>query len=215
MRRIVSYFQNERGNIGAFVLTIFTFMLLVLFTALFNFSTVFVDKDRAEQIAMQASQAGLKDIYEEMENAIRTYDTSPARYEDPVFITPDLVAEELSVRAAHPDWATSEVHYTAIDNVLSNWLPGNPELQAYVQAGMATAKIRVRQAIITVLRENNATMGASSYVIFNSDKRIEVQAAVTFQSETLGFEFLPDHREVISQTAESRKIDFLDKVAGW
>ncbi|NGQ97036.1 hypothetical protein G3578_17885 [Brevibacillus sp. SYP-B805] len=215
MKQMIRRLSDERGNMLIFVLSIFTFILLVLFTALFNFSTVFVAKEQAANCAQQASLAATKDIYEAMEDAIIRYDTSPARLLDPVFITPDLEREERELKKNHPDWASVEIRYTAIDHVLSAWLPGNAELQGYVRDGLSRAQGQIVDVVSTILEENHATLEGSSIQLFNRDDRIEVNTSVRFTTEPLGFDFIPRDSAQVYQTGQSRRIGFLDEVVGW
>ncbi|MFG0213512.1 Tad domain-containing protein [Brevibacillus porteri] len=215
MVRILRHLQNERGNMTIFTLTIYWFMFMLVFVALFNFSTIFVDKEQASNSAQQASIAGVKDIYDEMKWAIRIYDLSPARYYDQDYLTPRKIAAESSLRASHPDWSHSEIEYGAIDSVLSSALPGNAELQRYVSLGLSNAASQIPGVVAKVLSDNHATLSGSSVKLFNSDNRIEVTTSVKYESESMGFDFIPAYSEQIYQTGESRRIDFIDEVNDW
>ncbi|UFJ39239.1 hypothetical protein LOK74_14290 [Brevibacillus humidisoli] len=204
--------REERGNITIFSMTIFYFMIFTLFVALFNFSTVFVDKQQAANTAQQATFAATKAVYEEIEDAIDRYDRSIARLEDPVFIWPLVQKEKAQLRSRHTGWADSEIHYAAIDNVLSSMLPGNLELQAYVSAGLLASRAKVKQAVHTILAENGASQSDYTIKMFTSDDRIEVKAAVEYESVTFGLEFMPSYEEQVYQTAQSRQVGFLDAV---
>ncbi|MGF9908857.1 Tad domain-containing protein [Brevibacillus porteri] len=215
MVRILRHLQNERGNMTIFTLTIYWFMFMLVFVALFNFSTVFVDKEQASNSAQQASIAAVKDIYVEMELAIEIHDASPKRYYDQNYLTPRLNAAISSLRASHPDWSHSEVKYGAIDSVLSSALPGSLELQGYVSLGLRKATAEIPGVVAKVLSDNHATLSGSSVKLFNSDNRIEVTTSVKYESESMGFDFIPAYSEQIYQTGESRRIGFIDEVSGW
>ncbi|RAT97984.1 Tad domain-containing protein [Brevibacillus sp. Leaf182] len=215
MARILRHLQNERGNMTIFTLTIYWFMFMLVFVALFNFSTIFVDKEQASNSAQQASIAAVKDIYDEMEWAIKIHDASPQRYYDQNYLTLKLGAAKSQMRASHADWSQSEIEYGAIDLVLSNELPSNVELQTYVYAGLQTATAKITGVVAKVLSDNNATLSGSSVQLFNSDNRIEVTTSVKYESESMGFDFIPAYSEQIYQTGESRRIGFIDEVSGW
>ncbi|MFS0919822.1 Tad domain-containing protein [Brevibacillus sp. 179-C 1.1 NHS] len=216
MRRLSVILGNERGNVTVFTLSVFFVMLLILFTALFNFSTVFVVKEQASNSAQQAALAAIKPIYDEMEDAIEEYDKSPNRLKNSILLGPIVDQTEDAIRASHPDWAKSEVRYEAIDQVFSSWLPANIELLGYVQSGLAKANAKVNGVVIRILEANHATL-AGSKVVFTSDDRIEVQTSVRFRSTTFDFDFMPEikHEEEVYQTGQSRQIGFLDAVPGW
>lgn len=215
MVRILRHLQNERGNMTIFTLTIYWFMFMLVFVALFNFSTIFVDKEQASNSAQQASIAAVKDIYDEMDAAIRVYDASPKRYYDQNYLDPRLSVARSQLRAAHPDWSHSEIEYGAIDSVLSSALPGDVELQTYVYAGLQTATAKIPGVVAKVLSDNKATLSGSSVQLFNSGNRIEVKTSVKYESESMGFDFIPAYSEQIYQTGESRRIGFIDEVSGW
>ncbi|GED60219.1 Tad domain-containing protein [Brevibacillus formosus] len=215
MVRILRHLQNERGNMTIFTLTIYWFMFMLVFVALFNFSTIFVDKEQASNSAQQASIAAVKDIYDEMDAAIKIYDLSPKRYYDENYLGPRVAVARSQLRAAHPDWSHSEIEYGAIDSVLSSALPGDVELQTYVYAGLQTATAKIPGVVAKVLSDNKATLSGSSVQLFNSDNRIEVTTSVKYESESMGFDFIPAYSEQIYQTGESRRIGFIDEVSGW
>ncbi|MBG9943263.1 Tad domain-containing protein [Brevibacillus formosus] len=215
MVRILRHLQNERGNMTIFTLTIYWFMFMLVFVALFNFSTIFVDKEQASNSAQQASIAAVKDIYDEMDVAIRIYDASPNRYYDQNYLTIKLEAAKIQMRASHPDWSQSEIEFGAIDSVLSNELPGSVELQTIVYACLQTATAKIPGVVANVLSDNKATLSGSSVQLFNSDNRIEVKTSVKYESESMGFDFIPAYSEQIYQTGESRRIGFIDEVSGW
>ncbi|WGV60733.1 Tad domain-containing protein [Brevibacillus brevis] len=215
MVRILRHLQNERGNMTIFTLTIYWFMFMLVFVALFNFSTVFVDKEQASNSAQQASIAAVKDIYDEMDAAINIYNLSPKRYYDQDYLTPRIIAAESSLRASHPDWSHIEIKYGAIDSVLSNALPGNVELQGYVSIGLRKAASQIPRVVAKVLVDNKATLTGSSVKLFNSDNRIEVTTSVKYESESMGFDFIPAYSEQVYQTGESRRIGFIDEVNDW
>ncbi|MFI8713833.1 Tad domain-containing protein [Brevibacillus brevis] len=215
MIRILRHLQNERGNMTIFTLTIYWFMFMLVFVALFNFSTVFVDKEQASNSAQQASIAAVKDIYDEMIVAIKAYDASITRLKNPNFVWPRVEAATSQLKASHPDWAASEIKYGAIDLALNSALPGNPELQFYVYAGLQNATSRIPGVVTKVLSDNKATLTGSSIKLFNSDNRIEVTTSVKYESESMGFDFIPAYSEQIYQTGESRRIGFIDEVSGW
>ncbi|MED1784505.1 Tad domain-containing protein [Brevibacillus fortis] len=215
MVRILRHLQNERGNMTIFTLTIYWFMFMLVFVALFNFSGIFVDKEQASNSAQQASIAAVRDIYEEMDEAIIKYDLSPKRYSDQDYLTPRKTAAMSSLRASHPDWSQSEIEYGAIDSVLSSALPDNLELQGYVSLGLSKASAEIPGVVATVLSRNKATLSGLSVHLFNSDNRIEVTTSVKYESESMGFDFIPAYSEQIYQTGESRRIGFIDEVNDW
>lgn len=214
MRQAIVLLRNERGNMTILVLTIFFFMLLVIFTVLFNFSTVFVDKEVAANSAQQASLAATDVIYDEVEKAIHSYDQSIVNWIDPVFIWPLVEAQMKSIKAAHPDWASSEVQFEAIDRVLLVSIPVYPELLTHVVVGMDQASAEIPGVVTDILASNKCTLSGSSLQLFNGDDRIEVRTSVRYVSKTFGMEFMPEHAEQIYQTGESRTIGFV-KVTGW
>ncbi|MBO8164395.1 MAG: hypothetical protein H0Z34_11845 [Brevibacillus sp.] len=190
-------------------------MIFALFVALFNFSTVFVDKQQAANTAQQASLAATKAVYEEIEEAIADYDESIMLLEDPVFIWTLIGIEKSDLRSLHPDWAESEIHYTAIDNVLSTMLPGNHELQAFIHNGLQDSRGKVEQAVRTIIQENGAAQSGSTIKMFTSDDRIEVRTSVKYESVTFGQDYMPYFEEQVYQTAQSRRFGFLDAVGFW
>jgi len=203
--------RDERGNMTVFVLSIFTFMMLVLFTALYNSSTVFLGKEQAMNSAQVASQGAVKSVYDAMEVAIVAYDAWAIANRLPP-IGPDVDARESSLRA-NPDLAASEARYTAIDQVLSDELGSKPMLMTFVMTGLAEARLEIPGHVTYILHENDATL--KNLDVFNGDDRIEVTAAVDYESDNMGFEFLSTYRDEIVQTGESRKIGFLVAVPGW
>ncbi|MGK5510933.1 Tad domain-containing protein [Brevibacillus formosus] len=215
MVRILRHLQNERGNMTIFTLTIYWFMFMLVFVALFNFSGIFVDKEQASNSAQQASIAAVKDIYDEMERAIEIYDASPARNYDYDYLYLKRIAARNQMRVAHPDWSHSEIEYGVIDAVLSSSLPDNVELQGYVNLGLIKAAGHIPGVVAKVLSDNKATLSGSSVKLFNSDNRIEVTTSVKYESESMGFDFIPAYSEQIYQTGESRRIGFIDEVSGW
>lgn len=208
------HLREERGNVTVFVLTIFFFMVLVGFTLLFNMSTIFVDKERAANAAQQASFAATAVIYAEAEKAILAYDASMERLVDPVYIWPQVESAEESLGAAHPDWSHSEVKYQAIDEVLKENLPGNPDLFAYVQQALAEAKAQIPGLAADLIAVNEASSSGSSVQLFNGEQRIEVRTSVRYDNETFGLDFLPDFTEQVYQTGQSRRIGFVEAM-GW
>lgn len=215
MVRILRHLQNERGNMTIFTLTIYWFMFMLVFVALFNFSSIFVDKEQAANSAQQASIAAVKDIYDEMEVAIKLYDVSINAQFNPDYVWPKVELARDQLAAAHPDWSNSEIKYGAIDRALNSTLPGNFQLQAYVYAGLLKAKAKIPGVVRKVLVDNKATLNGSSIKLFNSDNRIEVRTSVEYNSESMGFDFLSTYSEQIYQTGESRRIGFIDEVNGW
>lgn len=207
--------SDQRGNMTIFTLTIFLFFLLVFFVALFNFSAVFVDKEKAANSAQLASLAATRDVYEQMEIAIDNYDRAIATMQNPVFLNPIVASTEAALRASHPHWAESEVRFEAIDDVLADWLPGNGLLQGFVLQGLMVAETKAYGAVRFVLSQNGATLPGSTIRMFTGDHRIEVETSVRFQSESMGFDFLPAFSEKIYQKGQSRQIRFIGAVSGW
>ncbi len=156
-------------------------------------------------IAQQASQAALKDIYTAAENAILLYDSAIALPQGLPPVMAEVELEEMALRISKPDWADSEVHYTAIDNVLGEGMPA--ELEVLLRAGLLGAEFQVRGAVGKILRDNKATLEGST-VHLNSDNRIEVKTSVRYETEPLGFDFMPKYSEQIYQIGESRQIGF-------
>jgi len=206
--------RDQRGNMTVFVLTIFFFFSLVMFTLLFNMSTVFVDKEVAANSAQQASLGATQIVYEEAEKAIRAYDASITRLINPVYIWPQVESAEMSLRSAHPSWSDSEIMYNAIDQVLSANLPSNAELHWYVRQYMWFAEDKIRSTVGSILSSNGAIRSGSRVKMFNSEQRIEVRTSVRYESENFGLDFLSNHRDEIEQTAEGRRIRFAE-VLGW
>ncbi|USG65674.1 pilus assembly protein TadG-related protein [Brevibacillus ruminantium] len=204
--RVFSVLKEERGNMLVFSLTIFTFMLLVMFAAVYNFSTVFVGKDKAMNSAQQASIGAIKSVYDAMEEAILAYDAwASVNFVPP--ISPDVDERERALRSANRDWASSEVRYTAIDQIFTEQLGSRPMLASFVMAGLARAKAEIPGVVAYILGENNASL---EYVTtFNGDDRIEVEASIQYRVDKLGLDFFPNYSEKIVQTGESRRIGFL------
>jgi len=197
-----------------FVLTFFTFMLLILFAALFNFSTVFVDYGRAGNIAQQASLAATREVYAAIEEAMDQYDLAQWAKEVPNPVEPKVNAMEKILRASHPDWADSEVRFAAMDEVLSSELPGNAELLVFVEAKLIAARGDIRNTVATILEENGAVLSGSEVILVNERERIEVRTSVRYQSDTFGFPFLKAYAEQVHQEGESRRIGFAGDI-GW
>lgn len=214
MRQSIAHLLNERGNVTILVLTIFFFLLLVVFSVLFNISTIFVDKEVAANSAQQASLAATNQIYEEAEMAIRAYDTSIESWTDPVFIWPLVEAQMKSIQAANPDWSPIEARYEAIDRVLLAAIPTYPTLGTYVMIGLHQAAAEIPGDVADILARNKSTLSGSSLKLFNGEDRIEVRTSVRYESKTFGLEFMPEHTEQIYQTGESRIIGFI-KVTEW
>jgi hypothetical protein len=208
--RTTQLLGNQRGNITVFVLTIFFFLSLLMFVLLFNMSTIFVDREVAVNSAQQASIAATQIVYEEAKSAIETYDRAITRLLNPEFLMPQVYSKEDFLRSEHPDWSDAEIRWNAIDHVLLSNLPGNGELSMYVSIGMAEAKRRLPDVVEAILRENGAKTSGSEVVMFNEDQRIQVETAVEYESETFGLQFLGTHRDEVKQTAESRRIGFLE-----
>jgi hypothetical protein len=217
MKYVERLLRNEHGNVTIFALSIFFLLMLILFMALFNFSTVFVVKEQASNSAQQAALAATKVVYDQIEEAIREYDRSLSRLLDPVLIGLLVDEKEASLRAAHPDWAESEIRYAAIDQVLIHELPGNAELQGYVAQGLADARDEIDDVVATIIAENHATLEGSTIAMFNDDHRIQVQTSVRFASSVFDFVFMPnpDHEEQVFQTGQSRPIGFVGEVWDW
>ncbi|MED4785105.1 TadE/TadG family type IV pilus assembly protein [Brevibacillus choshinensis] len=214
MRQSIVLLRNERGNMTILVLTVFFFMLLVIFTVLFNFSSVFVDKEVAANSAELASLAATDVIYDEVEEAIHSYDHSIVNWIDPVYIWP-LVEEEMkSIEAANPDWSSSEVQFEAIDRVLLVAIPVYPDLLTHVVIGLDQASSDIPGVVTDILASNKSTLSGSSIKLFNGEDRIEVRTSVRYESKTFGMDFMPKHAEQIYQTGKSRTIGFV-KVTGW
>ncbi|CAJ1004226.1 MULTISPECIES: Tad domain-containing protein [Bacillales] len=214
MEQVKQLLGNQRGNMTVFVLTIFFFLSLVMFTLLFNMSTIFVDKEVAANSAQQASIAAVQIIYEEAEEAIREYDSSIAGMLDPDFIMVKVDLETMRLRSIHPDWSESEVRYRAIDNVLLSHVPANGVLYGYLYQGLESAQRKIREAAGEILQANGATRSGSVVTMFDSDMRIEVETSVRYQSDTFGLAFLNTVTEKVKQTAKSRRIAFAE-VMGW
>ncbi|MDF2682280.1 MAG: hypothetical protein K0R47_3470 [Brevibacillus sp.] len=214
MQLVIRHLRNERGNMTIFVMTIFFFMLLIIFTLLFNFSTVFVDKEVAANSAQQVSLTATQIIYKEMEEAIHKYDLSIKSLVDPVFIWELVETAESSIRAANPDWSHSEVRYQAIDNVLLYTMPIYPDLKMRVLFGLEQAFHEIPGVATDILDRNQATQAGSYVKLFNSDRRIEVRTSVRYESKTFGLDFMPEHVEQVYQTGESRRIGFVADL-GW
>lgn len=215
MNRLKMRLCDQRGNMTIFTLTIFMFFFFVFFVALFNFSSVFVDKEKAANSAQLASLAATRDVYEQMEIAINNYDQAIATMLDPVFLNPIVQSTAATLRATHPHWAESEVQFEAIDEVLADWLPGNGLLQGFVLQGLIVAETKASGAVSYVLSQNGATLSGSTVRMFTGDHRIEVETSVRFQSESMGFDFLPAFSEKIYQKGQSRQIRFIGAVSGW
>jgi hypothetical protein len=193
-----------------FVLTIFFFMSLIMFTLLFNMSTIFVDKEVASNSAQQASIAATEVVYDEMKEAIRLYDLSITHLYNPVYISPQVNEEEAYLRSAHPEWSDSEVRFNAIDRVLDRNIPGNGELYSYVNLGLVQAQSKIPEIVGEILEDNGAVRSGSVVTFLTSDLRIEVETSVRYQSETFGLEFLDTHTDEVTQTAQSRRIAFAE-----
>lgn len=214
MKRVIRHLHNERGNMTIFVMTIFFFLLLVMFTLLFNLSAVFVDKEVAANSAQQVSLAATQVIYKQAEEAIHLYDQSIEKLMNPVPIWPMVETAEQSIRAANPDWSQSEVRYQAIDNVLVYAMPTYPSLKGYVMVGMEQASRDIPALAGEILESNKATRAGSYVKMFNSERRIEVRTSVRYESKTFGLDFMPEHVEQVYQTGESRRIGFVANL-GW
>lgn len=210
MRLIRERLRDQRGNMTVFVLTIFFFFSLVMFTLLFNMSTVFVDKEVAANSAQQASLGATQIVYEKAKEAIIAYDLSISHLINPVRIWPQVETAEISLRSAHPSWAETEIRYNAIDQVLSTNLPSNADLQWYVRQYMGRAEEEIRSTVGKVLSRNGAIRSGSRVKMFNSEQRIEVRTSVRYESENFGLDFLSNHRDEIEQTAEGRRIRFAE-----
>ncbi|EST54323.1 hypothetical protein T458_13405 [Brevibacillus panacihumi W25] len=208
MRQIANSLRDQRGNMTVFVLTIFFFFSLVMFTLLFNMSTVFVDKEVAANSAQQASLGATQIVYEEAERAIEVYDANLPFNMVP--ISPQVKAAKISLRSAHPSWSDSEILYNAIDQVLLVNLPTNSVLEGYVWQHMAVAERKIQSTVGSILSSNGAIRSGSRVKMFNSEQRIEVRTSVRYESENFGLDFLSNHRDEIEQTAEGRRIRFAE-----
>ena len=191
-----------------FVLTIFFFFSLVMFTLLFNMSTVFVDKEVAANSAQQASLGATQIVYEEAERAIEVYDANLPFNMVPIW--PQVETAEISLRSAHPSWSDSEIRYSAIDQVLLANLPSNSVLHGYVLRYMGVAERKLQSTVGSILSSNGAVRSGSRVKMFNSEQRIEVKTSVRYESENFGLDFLSNHRDEIEQTAEGRRIRFAE-----
>ncbi|MDR7318355.1 pilus assembly protein TadG-related protein [Brevibacillus nitrificans] len=214
MRQAIMYVRNERGNVTILVLTLFFFLLLVVFSVLFNISTIFVDKEAAANSAQLASLAATDILYDEVEEAIKVYDHSIKSWVDPVFIWELVEAQMETIKASHPDWSSSEVRAEAIDRVLLAAIPTYPTLEAHVLKGLHDASTKIPGVVRDILASNKSTLGGSSLKLFNGEDRIEVRTSVRYESKSFGLDFMPEHNEQIYQTGESRSIGFI-KVTGW
>lgn len=191
-----------------FVLTIFFFFSLVMFTLLFNMSTVFVDKEVAANSAQQASLGATQIVYEEAKRAIEVYDANLPFNMVP--ISPQVEMAQISLRSAHPSWSDSEILYNAIDQVLLVNLPSNSVLEGYVWQHMAVAERKIQSTVGSILSRNGAIRSGSRVKMFNGEQRIEVKTSVRYESENFGLDFLSNHRDEIEQTAEGRRIRFAE-----
>jgi hypothetical protein len=214
MKQVKGILRDQRGNMTVFVLTIFFFITLIIFNLMFNMSTIFVDKEVAANSAQQAAIGATQVVYEEMKEAIDEYDLSIIGLEDWSPMWPQVETTEEYYRGANPSWSDSEVRYHAIDDVLSANLLANPKLRVFVWKGMEDAKRRIPEVAGSILSSNGAIKSESGVNMFNRDERIEVQTSVRYESETLGLEFLSTHREDIEQSAEGRRIGFINAL-GW
>ncbi|MED1794566.1 pilus assembly protein TadG-related protein [Brevibacillus nitrificans] len=214
MRQAIMHVRNERGNVTILVLTLFFFLLLVVFSVLFNISTIFVDKEAAANSAQLASLAATDILYDEVEEAIKVYDLSIESWVDPVFIWELVEAQMDTIQASHPDWSSSEVRAEAIDRVLLAAIPTYPTLEAHVLKGLHDASTKIPGVVRDILASNKSILGGSSLKLFNGEDRIEVRTSVRYESQSFGLDFLPPHNEQIYQTGESRSIGFI-KVTGW
>lgn len=213
MGQVKKLLGNQRGNMTVFVLTIFFFLSLVMFTLLYNMSTIFVDKEVAANSAQQASIAAVQIIYEETEEAIQKYDLSLVGMLDPVYIMREVDHEKTRLRSAHPEWSESEVRYNAIDHVLLQHVNRNPVLYGYIHHSLAEAQTKIPGAVGEILQANGATPSGSVVTMFDSDMRIEVETSVRYQSETFGLAFLNTDTEQVKQSAKSRRIAFAEVMA--
>lgn len=191
-----------------FVLTIFFFFSLVMFTLLFNMSTVFVDKEVAANSAQQASLGATQIVYEEAEEAIHVYDANLPFNMVPIWEQVEMA--QISLRSAHPSWSDSEILYNAIDQVLLVNLPSNSVLEGYVWQHMAVAERKIQSTVGSILSRNGAIRSGSRVKMFNGEQRIEVKTSVRYESENFGLDFLSNHRDEIEQTAEGRRIRFAE-----
>lgn len=212
MRAVKQVLGNQRGNVTVFVLTIFFFMTLIMFTLLYNMSTVFVDKEVAANSAQQASIAAVQIVYEEVEVAIKLYDASLSSWTNPAYISTLVGERMMALRASNPDWSESEVRYNAIDDVLDWAIPMYPALQAYIQEGLVRAQGKIPGVVGGILDGNGATRSGSVITFFDSDLRITVETSARYESETFGLEFLNSHTEQVKQSAQSRPIGFAGKM---
>lgn len=208
MRQIADSLRDQRGNMTVFVLTIFFFFSLVMFTLLFNMSTVFVDKEVAANSAQQASLGATQIVYEEAEEAIHVYDANLPFNMVPIWEQVEMA--QISLRSAHPSWSDSEILYNAIDQVLLVNLPSNSVLEGYVWQHMAVAERKIQSTVGSILSRNGAIRSGSRVKMFNSEQRIEVKTSVRYESENFGLDFLSNHRDEIEQTAEGRRIRFAE-----
>jgi len=208
MKLVKEQLRDQRGNMTVFVLTIFFFFSLVMFTLLFNMSTVFVDKEVAANSAQQASLGATQIVYEEAERAIHVYDANLPFNMVPIWEQVEMA--EISLRSAHPSWSDSEIQYSAIDQVLLVNLPSNSVLQGYVRQYMGIAEEEIRSTVGKILSRNGAIRSGSRVKMFNSEQRIEVRTSVRYESENFGLDFLSNHRDEIEQTAEGRRIRFAE-----
>ncbi|MGG3885344.1 Tad domain-containing protein [Brevibacillus panacihumi] len=208
MRQIADSLRDQRGNMTVFVLTIFFFFSLVMFTLLFNMSTVFVDKEVAANSAQQASLGATQIVYEEAEEAIHVYDANLPFNMVPIWEQVEMA--KISLRSAHPSWSDSEILYNAIDQVLLVNLPSNSVLEGYVWQHMAVAERKIQSTVGSILSRNGAIRSGSRVKMFNSEQRIEVKTSVRYESENFGLDFLSNHRDEIEQTAEGRRIRFAE-----
>jgi len=206
--------KNERG-VAAFYSLWLLGITAILLIFIVNIVKIYAANAQAGIGADQACLTATDDVYHEVEKSVRDYDESLEGHFEELFqgksIGEQISDEESRLNNQYPKWSIEQLHWQAIDNVLSRALSGNSALQNYIANGLESALPQVKGDIKTLMEENHAEKEKTKFYYFNDDERMAVITAAHFKASKWD-RFFQNSSDDIPRKSECTKIDFLSKL---
>lgn len=204
----MNYIRNEQGNMTIFIIGIMSIMLL-MFLLVGSFASVFTSKEKASNIAEQASLVASSILKDEIENAINDYEIIVS---NPLVLYPSIrEIIERRVSQSHSTLTKKELRRQVTNDVLREQLPTNGLLSRYIENAVSIAKRKIPAAVENNIHKNEGIV-PGTVISISETNRIKVTTHVRYKAMKYDEYFTEEDRKVV-QSGEGPPFDFL-KIMG-
>jgi len=201
----VKYLRNEKGNTMIFMLGMMSIMVL-MFLLIGNLASVFASKEKASNIAQQASLVASSILREEIEDAIDEYERFVQSQE--ILVYPslrDMINNRMN--SMNSVLSEKEKRRQVTNDVLKAQIPVNPVLLEYIESAVIKAGSIIPSQVASNIRSNSGKVEGTEISI-SSDHRLQVTTHVRYQA--LKYDnYLSEKDRKVMQTGEGPEFDFL------